>query len=346
MELNPTLISMQGRLRQFAVMNPVVVENHMDDLDPGMMRHQFVQQGDEQAAALPFPFDPSQQPGTYVEGTSQVTFDVLPRRDHFLLLTAYHPIPADFGIQMNVDLVFIKRPLLARQRRQQSAECRKPAGLDYGTPRATYRRSCPTPSRLNQGQGPAHARYVYPDTGLPRQRLHQQFARPGWPTPAVPLRRPTHHVLQSRQVAFVQLDHAIVFARIQQPPFPMSTEAFGHTVDCGVMHAQNHGGLVGAAMVAQVDNDEVTHVQSRFVSLTQTFEQLLLDREAQPRNNVLHGNSSLGRVAPRTFELGEFPFSLFCPVSSRGLQLNRARSFRSEQRGVPVGTIFLRPAER
>src|SRR5207244_271132 len=88
------------------------------------------------------------------------------------------------------------------------------------------------------------------------------------------------------------------------------------------------GGLVGAAMVAQVDNDEVTHVQSRFVSLTQTFEQLLLDREAQPRNNVLHGNSSLGRVAPRTFEIGEFPFSLFCPVSSRGLQLNRARSFR------------------
>src|SRR5206468_6188400 len=79
-----------GGLNNLAVVNPEVVEDHMDNRRLSVGLEQVVQQVDEQSAGFAFALHPEQPPGPRVQSTGQVSFHVFPRRQNLLLLAAHH----------------------------------------------------------------------------------------------------------------------------------------------------------------------------------------------------------------------------------------------------------------
>jgi hypothetical protein len=113
---------------------------------------QPVQRADEQDAVVPLARDPRQHAGRRVPRAAQVPLDVLAGRDHLLLLAPVHPVEADLGVQVNVDLIRVHRHG-ARQRRQRPADVGQAPVLPPQRPWAADRRlggraaprSTPTP---------------------------------------------------------------------------------------------------------------------------------------------------------------------------------------------------------
>ena len=95
-------------LHLLAAVNPEVVEHNVQRRRVGIDLEQTLQRQEEQQAVLPYARRIVNASRFGVQGSAYIPLDVLPRRHHFLLFAAIHPIRADLGVQMNVDLVKIE----------------------------------------------------------------------------------------------------------------------------------------------------------------------------------------------------------------------------------------------
>src|SRR5262249_58837695 len=86
-------------------------------------------------------------------------------------------------------------------------------------------------------------------------------------------------------------------------------EGLGDAVDRGVVSAQGLGRLVGPAAVEQVQDDQVADAEAGMAAAPQVPEQLLLDGEADGRQDGRHGDSLLGARGPQSLLPWESPFS-------------------------------------
>src|SRR5262245_26814569 len=317
--------------RDPTVVNPVVVENHVNHCGLRTLRRELGQQGDEQRTGLTLAFDPNQRAGADVQRPRQITLDVLARRRDFLLLALHHPIRADLRIQVNVHLVLVERALVVRHRGQQATNFRQAPAFGDRRPRAAHRRPWSAPPRLDQCQGPAHGRHVNANARLAFHRLEQKFTRPGRTPPAVLLRRRPHQPIQHVEVVLVELGGAVVFAAIEEAAHAHGAEAIGHAIDRGVVDGEPARRLAGTPAAGEVEDDQVADTQLGRATGMQIFEEPLLDEITQFGDNRRHGNSLPWGVSPREHSHGEFPFSSRTtdPENCSNVQLNRARSFRS-----------------
>src|SRR5262245_23393166 len=329
MQSDPAAEAGERHPRDLTVVNPVVIENHVNHRGLRTLRRELGQQGDEQRTGFTLAFDPNQRAGADVQRSRQITLDVLARRRDFLLLALHHPIPADLRIQVNVHLVLVERALVVRHRGQQATNFRQAPALGDRRPRAAHRRPWSAPPRLDQGQGPAHGRHVNANARLAFHRLEQKFTRPGRTPPAVLLRRRPHQPIQHVELVLVELGGAVVFAAIEEAAHAHGAEAIGHAIDRGVVDGEPARRLAGTPAAGEVEDDQVADTQLGRATGMQIFEEPLLDEITQFADNRRHGNSLPWGVSPREHSHGEFPFSSRTTDSENcsNVQLNRARSF-------------------
>src|SRR6516165_1724709 len=176
------------------------------------------------------------------------------------------------------------------------------------SPRTPHGRTRPAPPSFHQSQRSTHRRHMNPNAGLPNHRLDEQFTRPRRPAPAIVLGRGTHHLVENRQKALIELSGTVVLARVPQGPFAMFAKTLGDAVHGGVMHAKDLRRAVRGSAVEQVDQDQVADADSSIATAAQVLAELLLDREANRPENRLHGNSLLGARSPECLHVREFPF--------------------------------------
>ena len=61
--------------------------------------------------------------------------------------------------------------------------------------------------------------------------------------------------------------------------------------------------------LTQINHNQVADAGARVATMTQVLAQLVLDGNANPSKNGIHGNSLLGACCPENVAIGEFPFS-------------------------------------
>src|SRR5208282_5101 len=153
---NPTGKSRQGHMDDFARVNPIVVEDYMNDGCLFVDSQQPLQKGDEQSAGLALSFYPDQLPSPRVQSPGQISFDVLSRSPRFFLLTVPHPVETDFRVEMDIDFVFVDRYMPTRKRRHQLTDRVQTACFRRFCPRAGHGRPRASAPGLDQRQRSTH----------------------------------------------------------------------------------------------------------------------------------------------------------------------------------------------
>src|ERR1700730_11754542 len=279
-------------------MNAIVVQDRMDLLGLSIDCGQFVEEIPEQVAVFLLCLHPVNLAGAHVLRSSQITLLVLPRRHGLFLLPMAHPIQANLGIQMHIDLVFVDRDFAARQGREQPPQRVDAPGFYRGKPRTLDARTRIGPTSPNQGQGPTHGGHMDAIAGLAPHRFHQYLARPGGPTPTMFLRTGTHDAIQQSQIIGTQLLAAIIFPAVPERSFPALTEIPDDPVNRSVVNLQHPLNLPSTAAAPIVDNDEVTDPHQSLPAMAKPLQKPLLDEVTGSGQNKRHGNSSLGLVGP------------------------------------------------
>lgn len=87
--------------------NRIVVQDHVNSFRPRVARDEFPKQVNKQQTAFPFFLHPSHPSGN--QGLPPDAASRSVRCEYLFLLTANHPVPPDFRIQVNIHLVHIDR---------------------------------------------------------------------------------------------------------------------------------------------------------------------------------------------------------------------------------------------
>src|SRR5438067_1538455 len=128
---------------------------------------------------------------------------------------------------------------------------------------------------------------------------------------AVVLGGVAHQAVQSAQEVLGELVRAVVGSAVEQAKFAALAEAFGDTVDGGVVDAEVVGNDLGLSPGDQFEDDQVTGSGGGIATALEVLGQAFLDGEAKFGQDSGHGGSLLRACRPRSFLLAEPAFS--CP---------------------------------
>jgi hypothetical protein len=180
----------QRRLNEPALVDDVVVEDHVDRSRPPIGTQQRLQELDEQPTRLADTIDIDELLTLGVIGTGQVALHVLARRDDEPLLAWQHPVGPDARVQMQVDLVGIDRHRTPTGIFGQPAQASQASSAPRGGPGTSDDRAGLTPAhfhRLEHSPSVSHGQDHPQDFGDdPREQL-QGPGRAGEPEVARPL---------------------------------------------------------------------------------------------------------------------------------------------------------------
>src|SRR6202050_4188335 len=277
-----------------AAMNAVIIQDHVDDFRAGIHLRQLVEQVPKEPTVFLFAFHPVNLPAAHVHGSRQIPLFVLPRGQRFFLLPLAHPIKANIGIQMNIDLVLVDRRLRAWQGREQTPQSIDTPGFYRGMPRTLHAWTRIGATRPDQSQGAAHGCHMNANTCLALHRDHQHFSGPCRPSPTVLWRLAAHHTIQKPQKVFGQFLGPVVFTPIPERSFAAFLKTLGDPVNRGVVDFQHMLDFPGAASAPKIKDYQVAYPHRSLATFLKAFAKPFLDAEGLSLENNSHGNSSLG----------------------------------------------------
>lgn len=93
-------------------MNNVVIHDKRDRFCPAVRRFQVLKQADKQRRSFAAAAHVADFSCTAVQRTGQIIFFILTGCHHPFLLSMALPVRADFGIEMDIHLIFVKHRML------------------------------------------------------------------------------------------------------------------------------------------------------------------------------------------------------------------------------------------
>jgi hypothetical protein len=153
---------------------------------------------------------------TQVERASEIRLSVLARGDHLPGETSGHPVRADLGVEVDVDLVLVDQDLVVGQTLDHLSQRRETPTTLAGRERAEHHRTWSATSGADQAQRPRHGRHGDHRPGAAGERPHQELASPGRPGPAVLVRPVSQDLREVGEEVVVDLARAVLGAAVDE----------------------------------------------------------------------------------------------------------------------------------